>query len=107
MKNLIALTVPGPNGPAVISPPAGTQADFQNLGEVFTRLLQYLFPLAGLILFAMIIISGFQMLTSAGNPKGMDSAKQRLTWSIVGFLIIFVSFWLMKMIEFLLGISIL
>ncbi len=107
MKNLIALTIPGPNGPAEINVPAGTQADFQDLGSVFTRLLQYIFPLAGIILFAMILISGFQLLTSAGDPKAMDSAKQRLTWGIVGFIVIFVAFWLIKLLEFLLGVVIL
>ena len=103
MKILTDITVGGKTIP--ITP--GTQADFQNLGEVFTRLLQYLLPLSGLILFVMIIISGFKMLTSAGNPKSLDSAKQRLTWSIVGFLVIFVAFWIIQMLEFLLGIKIL
>lgn len=103
MKILADITVGGKTIP--ITP--GTQADFKTLGEVFTRLIQYMLPLGGLILFAMIIISGFQMLTSAGNPKSIDSAKQRLTWSIVGFLIIFVAFWIMRILEFLLGIQIL
>jgi hypothetical protein len=103
MKILTDITVGGKTIP--ITP--GTQADFTDLGSIFTRLLQYLLPLAGLILFAMIIISGFKMLTSAGNPKSIDSAKQRLTWSIVGFLILFVAFWIMRMLEFLLGITIL
>ena len=102
-KFLSQLTVGG----QPINVPTGSQADFKDLGAIVSRLLQYLFPLSGLILFAMIIISGFQMLTSAGNPKSLEEAKQRLTWAIVGFVIIFTAFWLMKILEFLLGIKIL
>ncbi len=94
-------------GGKTITVPSGTQTKFTNLGEVVSGILSYLFPLSGLILFAMIIISGFQLMTSAGNPKGIEGAKQRLTWSIVGFLIIFVAFWLMRILEFLLGIQVL
>ena len=104
MKNLLALSI---NKTPIPVTPGVDQANFDDLGGIFTRLLQYIFPLSGLILFAMILISGFQLLTSAGDPKGMEQAKQRLTWGVVGFLIIFVSFWLMKMLEFLLGITIL
>lgn len=107
MKDLLAFSIPGPNGPIFIGYPVGTQASFTDLGQLFTRLLQYLFPLAGIILFVMIIISGFQMLTSAGDPKALEGAKQRLTWGVVGFVVIFVAFWLMRALEFILGITIL
>lgn len=87
--------------------PTGAQSDFKNLGDIVTRFLQYALPLSGLILFAMIIISGFQLLTSAGEPKKMETAKQRLTWGVAGFVIIFAAFWLMRALEFLLGIQVL
>ncbi len=103
MKNLLALSIDGKAIP--ITP--GTQANFTDLGNIFTRLLQYIFPLAGIVLFVMILISGFQLLTSAGDPKAMDSAKQRLTWGMVGFIVIFVAFWLIRALEFLLGVVIL
>lgn len=107
MNKLISLGIPY-NGATVIIPiPTGAQADFQSLGDVVSRALAYILPLAGLILFGMILISGFQLLTSAGEPKKMDSAKQRLTWAIIGFVVLFVAFWLMKAIEFILGIKIL
>lgn len=92
---------------AVPVTPGVTQATFTDLGGVISQALKFLFPLSGLILFAMIIIAGFQLLTSAGEPKKMEAAKQRLTWGIIGFVVIFVSFWIMKILEFLLGIQIL
>jgi len=94
-------------GGATIPVPVGAQSNFKSLGEIVSRLLQYALPLGGLILFVMIIISGFQLLTSAGEPKKMEQAKQRLTWGILGFMVIFVAFWIMRIMEFLLGIQIL
>lgn len=104
MKNLLAQLKVGKD---IVNPPAGSQTDLGDLGALVSRLLQYLLPLSGLILFAMIIISGFKLLTSAGNPKGIEEAKQRLQWSIVGFLVVFAAFWLMRILEFLLGIKVL
>lgn len=94
-------------GGTIIPVPTGAQSDLKSLGEIVSRVLQYALPLSGLILFAMIIISGFQLLTSAGDPKAMESAKQRLTWGVIGFVVIFVAFWIMRILEFLLGVQVL
>ncbi len=107
MKLLTQLTIPYNGSSQPIDVPAGAQSDLKSLGEIVSRALTFLFPLSGIILFGIIIISGFQLLTSAGDPKAMEKAKQRLTWGIIGFVVIFVAFWLMKVLEFLLGIKVL
>lgn len=103
MKDLLALTIDG----KAIDVPTGAQSDLTSLGDLVSRALTFLFPLAGIILFGIIIVSGFQLLTSAGDPKKMEQAKQRLTWGIIGFVVIFVAFWIMRALEFLLGIKVL
>jgi hypothetical protein len=103
MNNLLALKINGVDIPV----PTGAQSNLTSLGDVVSRGLQFLLPLSGIILFVIIIMSGFQLLTSAGDPKKMEQAKQRLTWGVVGFVVIFVSFWLMRLLEFLLGIKVL
>lgn len=55
-----------------------------------TFLLGYILGLAGLVAFFLIIIAGFQILTSAGNPEKLEGAKQLLTAAVLGlFFIIF------------------
>lgn len=78
-----------------------------SIGQIISALLPYIFTIAGLILFFYLIWAGFEMLTSTGNPKKLESARGRLGQAIVGFIIIFVSYWLAKILETVLGIDIL
>lgn len=83
------------------------QSKFTNIGSIISALLPYLYYLAGLILFAAIIVSGFQFLLSAGDPKRTASAKGCLTNAIIGFAVIFVSWWLIQIIEVIFHLNIL
>lgn len=80
-------------------------------GTKITHLINYLLPtifyLAGLILFVMLIVGGFGMLTSGGNPDKMKAAQGKITSAVIGFVIIFISYWLMRILEIVFGISIL
>ena len=108
MKQLLAYT-PAPRQTILL--PGGYQVpsfiEWTNLGQVISALLPYLYLIAGLILFGAIIISGFQFLTSAGDPKKTASAKGCLTNAVIGFLIIFVSWWLIQIIQVIFNLDIL
>ncbi|PWU23759.1 hypothetical protein C5B42_01890 [Candidatus Cerribacteria bacterium 'Amazon FNV 2010 28 9'] len=73
---------------------------------IITSLMPYLFTAAGLILFVMIVWGGFEMLTGATNPKQQEAGRQRITTALVGFLIIFCAYWLARIVELILGVSI-
>jgi hypothetical protein len=76
------------------------------IGGIISILLPYIFVLAGLALLLMLIFGGFQLMTSAGNPKGMESGKNKVMYALVGFLIIFASFWLVKIFQVILGLPV-
>jgi hypothetical protein len=75
-------------------------------GAIVARLLSFAFPLAGLILFVMIVWGGFEMLSSAAS-KGVEAGKQRVTAAIVGFVLLFVAYWVFQIIEVIFGVVIL
>lgn len=88
----------------------GGQAPPQSLltpRGIIGRLLPYLFTLGGLILFVMILWGGFEMLTGAANPKSQEAGKQRITAAVIGFLLLFSSYWLAQIVQAVFGISIL
>lgn len=87
--------------------PEKFKEEFTDIGSIISALLPFLYVIAGLILFGAIIVSGFQFLTSAGDPKKTASAKGCLTNSIIGFAIIFVSWWLIQIIEVIFHLDIL
>lgn len=97
LNNAIGLTIDGnaPNSDATV------------VTQIISALLPYLFTIAGLILFAMLIAGGFQMLTAANNPKAAEAGKTRITHAIIGFMIIFTAYWLTQILEIILGVKIL
>ena len=105
------LTLPGgieleyPKGFKFQGKDPGTGQEMGTIGAVVSEILKYLYPFAGLILFFMLIWGGFSFLTAAGDEEKIKSGQQRITWAVVGFLVLFVAFWLMRLLQFVLGIG--
>ncbi len=73
---------------------------------LINQILQYALIFAGLILLGMIISAGFTLLTSGGDPKATEMGKNRLTFALVGFLIIFAAFWIAQILQIIFNIPI-
>lgn len=86
------------------TPEVGSQ--LQTPGAIVSKVLKYALPLAGMILFLMLVWGGFEILAGSATKKSMDAGKQRITAAIVGFILLFVSFWIMQILEIMFGISI-
>jgi hypothetical protein len=80
---------------------------FAKPAGIVSRVLDFAFPLAGIILFVMIVIGGFQMVMGAGEQKAMESGRQRVTYAIIGFILLFSVYWIAQILETLLNIKIL
>jgi hypothetical protein len=76
------------------------------LGEIVSGLLPYLFAGAGLLLLLYLLLGGFQLMTSAGDPKKTQEAKGKITNALVGFIIVFIAYWLVQIVGKILGIEI-
>lgn len=100
MKVFAQVTIPDP---ATILP--GWK--FSSLGEIFSEFLRYALILGGLAMFAYLIIGGFGLLTSAGNSGKIQEGTSKITLAVVGFLVIFATYWLIQIVEFVFNLSIL
>jgi hypothetical protein len=87
----------------------GTGFKFENkkIGDVFSELLPYVFVIAGLVLLFMLIMGGIGLMTAAGDPKKVEASQGRITMALVGFLIIFASYFIVQLIETALGVKVL
>lgn len=74
--------------------------------KLITDLLPYIFGAAGIVLLFNIVSSGLKMMTSQGEPKVMQAAQTKLTTSAIGILILFASFWIIRLVGQFLGIGI-
>jgi len=78
-----------------------------DVGAIFGDFLSYAYVFAGLLLLVMLISGGIGLMTSGGNPDKMKAGYGRITSALIGFLIVFVSYIVMKIVETVLGVTIL
>jgi len=75
------------------------------ISAIVTKAFPFIFALAGVGLLLMIIAAGFTLMTSAGDAKKMEDGKNKLTFAIVGFLVIFTAFWVVQLLGTMFGVA--
>jgi Type IV secretion system pilin len=87
--------------------PSDTANGLTGIGGLVTVFLNAAFALSGLILLFFFIMGGIGMISSAGqsDPQKAEQAKKTITSAIIGFVIVFTSYWIVKLIGSLLGIQ--
>lgn len=80
---------------------------YKTLGEFFSRLIPNIFIIASLILFVFLIAGGGMLVFGANNPEEMKKGSKVVSAALIGFALIFASFWIIKIIEHLTGLRIL
>lgn len=90
--------------PNVTGLPAKTNA---TIADLLSLVLQYVYIIAGIILFFFLVIAGFSYLTAGGDAKKIESAKGKIGSALTGFIIIFIAYWLTQLVELIFGIKIL
>jgi Type IV secretion system pilin len=94
LKNLTSklfLTIGGYN----VDAPTGLRTEFQGngaLANIAVAAFFYIIPIVGIIGFLFFLWSGFEFLTSKGDPKALAAAKARLTYAVVGLVVIFSAY---------------
>ena len=68
------------------------------LGESITRLINYFLGILGLIAVAFLIYAGVLMVTAAGNDEKITKAKSIITYSVIGIIIIILSWSIVKFV---------
>jgi len=89
------------------SDPTGNEpAKIQDLAVVIKRILNISIRLAGLAVFIMLIVGGFQYLTAGGDPKKTQAASSTLTHAVIGLVILIAVWFVFLLIEKFTGVTI-
>ncbi|OGM32707.1 hypothetical protein A2803_01480 [Candidatus Woesebacteria bacterium RIFCSPHIGHO2_01_FULL_44_21] len=72
-----------------------------SVGAIIGNLVSAAIVVAGIIMVFLFIGGGLMMIVGAGNndPQSAAKGKQAVTWAIVGFVIVFTSYWVIRIIE--------
>jgi len=77
-----------------------------DVGSIIIAITPIFFTLAGIMLLIYLMMGGFQLMTSAGNPKVVEAGKAKITNALLGFIIVFISFWIVQIVGLLFGIDV-
>lgn len=78
---------------------------YTDLGTLLGNIVTLIFIVGALVFFFMLVIGGIQWMLSGGDKAATESARGRITAALIGLVIIFAAWAIMKLIETFLGIK--
>lgn len=91
-----------PGKPVTIS---GPLVGINNITDLVGKITTFLIPLAGIILFGIIVWGGYDVLMSGGSPDKVSAGKQKITAGIVGFVLLVSSYFMAKLLGYIFGVG--
>ena len=67
--------------------------------KFITDVIELMTKIAGTIAVIMLILSGFVMMFSQGNQNAVEKAKSMLMYTIIGTIVIFMSYMLVTLVQ--------
>lgn len=83
----------------------GPLVGINTVGDLVNRMILFLFPLAGIVLFFVLIWGGYDFLLSQGNPEKIKSARAKITAGLIGFVLLVASYLIVKLITVIFGLQ--
>jgi len=76
---------------------------FGTIGDVISRGMVFVFPIAGIILFVVLVMAGFEYMNSSGEAAKVESAWKKITYSLLGFGILLISYFIVRTVAMIIG----
>lgn len=108
LSNLVLVGIVLAQEQIPIEPPEG----WERLGEISlpgiaSTAIKLILVIAALIAFIFLIIGGIRWIVSGGDKAGTEAARNTITAALVGLLIVFAAWAIIRLIETFFGIEIL
>ena len=78
----------------------------QGFEYIFNNIVSVIFPLAGIVLFIILLMGGLKFITAGGEPPKIEEARKTLTFAIAGIVLIALSFLILKVIQEITGVNV-
>lgn len=77
---------------------------YTGVGSLINNILPNVYIAGGVVIFFMIIIGGFTIIANAGDSHKI---QETITSAIIGFAVLFASYWIIQIIQVVTGVPIL
>lgn len=91
-----------------VSPGIASNPAYQSLGGFISKILPNIYVIAGVIFFIFLVVGGLTVIMGAGKGESETTKKGggAIASALIGFLIIFASWWIIQLVETLTGVKI-
>jgi hypothetical protein len=80
---------------------------FGSPAQLINVLLPNIFAIASLMVFIFIVGAGLKIVMNPDSKKGTEDGKKAITYGIGGFLLLFAAYWIVQLIQYVTGVTIL
>lgn len=86
-------------------PSVNPVAQFGNLSKLLNQVLPTVMVVASLVCLAILLTGSFTYVTSSGEPEKIKKARNTITYSIMGLILIFLSYLMVQVVSYITGIT--
>lgn len=86
--------------------PAGGLFSFGTLEELIAVIIRMILIIAGILVFGFMLFGGIQYISSGGDKLQAQQARDKITYAIIGLIIIVAAYAVARVMEVVLGINI-
>lgn len=79
--------------------------EIKDIIDIVENVFSILIRLAGILAFITLIISGFQYLTAGGDAKKAQSARNTITYAILGLVLTILAYFILRFISEFTGVT--
>lgn len=94
-------------GATFLTGTSGNLSDPANISKFVSGIISTAISIAGIILLFLLIGGGIAIISGAGksDPKAVEQGKKTATSALIGFIVVFSAYWIVKLIELITGLS--
>lgn len=72
-----------------------------SLGDLVSLVVRLGFIVSGILVLFFIVFAGFNIIAGAGqnNPEAAKKGQQAATAAVIGFVVVFAAYWIVRLIE--------
>ncbi|MFH1827122.1 MAG: hypothetical protein ABH812_01655 [bacterium] len=89
----------------ISNPAVNPGAQFTDVSSILNIIIPLFFTSAGLIFFITLLIGALTIITASGNTEKFQTGKKRITFSIMGLIMVIASYFIIKIVEIIFGIN--
>ncbi len=82
-------------------------SEYSGAGSLINNILPNVYIAGGIVIFFMILLGGFTIISNAGNADKIKDGTKTITSAIIGLVVLFGSYWIIQIIQVITGVSIL